>query len=85
MTEREMLQKLFDFMAGRNFIAGDTDSVKDMVRRYKQPPLTMHFRVAMQMTKTEYDTLYALLTEIQPYLYPISYVKPTEETVDEPV
>jgi hypothetical protein len=80
-----MLKKLFDFMVGRNFIAGDVASVKDMVKRYKQPPLTMHNRIAMQMTVNEYDALFPLLTEIQQYLYPVVYSKPVEETVDEPV
>lgn len=85
MTEREMLQKLFDFMVARNYVGGDVDSVRDMVKRYKQPPLTMHYRVAMQMTVNEYDALFPLLTEIQQYLYPATYTKPDEATVDEPV
>lgn len=93
MTEREMLEQLFAFMVGRDFVEGDQDSIHDMVRRYKMPPMTMRNRVVLQMTKQEYNALNSLLVRIQAYLFPgITYPKrgegaeePPEETVNEPV
>lgn len=69
-ADRELLQALFQFMVGRNYIQGDRDSILDMVARYKQPPLTRHFTCIMQMTRSDYDRLYALLTKIDQHLNP---------------
>ena len=82
MTDRELLQQLFAFMASRNYIGGDPDSIVDMVKRYKQPPLTMYFRIGMQMTVVEYQALLILLSKIQEHLKPVEII---EDSVDEPV
>lgn len=79
MTDRDTLQLLYAFFIGRNFIQGDTESVKDMVKRYKQPPLTMYHRVCLQMTKPEYDALKDLLIKIGQHLKPVEMV---EDSVD---
>ena len=68
MSERELLEQLAAFLRGRNFIQGDPASIKDMVQRYQQPPLTMHNRVAMQMTVAEYRQLGTLLETISQHL-----------------
>jgi hypothetical protein len=80
MNDRKLLEQLFTFMASRNYISGDLESIRDMVLRYKQPPLTMHYRVGMQMTKPEYDALSALLMKIQAHLKPDEI---TENAIDE--
>lgn len=68
MSDRELLQRLFDMLRQRNFILGDEASVRDMVQRYRQPPVTLHQRVAMQLTVAEYQALAALLSEINQHL-----------------
>lgn len=70
MSDRELLEALFDFMVKRNFVIGDEVSVKDMVLRYKQPPLTMHQRVCMQMTVRDYANLEKLLERIVEHFDP---------------
>lgn len=70
MTDRELLQELFDFMVKRNFVLGDEKSVRDMVLRYAQPPLTMHHRVCMQMTVQDYEKLGKLLERIVEHFNP---------------
>jgi hypothetical protein len=82
MTDREALEALFRFMANRNFVSGTPEVVRDMVKRYEQPPLTMHYRVAMQMTKAEYDSVSLLLTRIMHHLKPPEVI---EDAIDEPV
>lgn len=84
--ERLLLEKLYPFLIGRNFVQGMPDMLRDMVVRYKQPPLTMHYRVAMQMTVNEYEYFFGLITELHEYMMgqtPIE--KPIEVTIDEPV
>lgn len=71
MTDRELLVAIFEFMKNRTFIGGDEASVKDMVKRYQQPPLTMLNRVAMQLTVNDYNLLVAILQRIQAHLEPI--------------
>lgn len=76
--DRELLEKLFAFLAQRNFILGEEQTVRDMVLRYKQPPMTMLNRVAMQMTINDYKELGKLLEQIDGHLHP----QPQEETVE---
>lgn len=82
MTDRELLRQLFAFLAGRNYVKGDPESIRDMVRRYQQPPLNMHYRICAQMTKAEYDSLSILLVRIQHHLKPPEL---TEDQLDESV
>lgn len=82
MTDREALEALFIFMANRTFVSGTPEVVRDMVKRYEQPPLTLHNRVAMQMTKAEYDSVSLLLTRIMHHLKPREV---TEDSIDESV
>lgn len=79
MTERQMLELLYAFFLGRNFVEGDTESIRDMVLRYKQPPLTLYHRVCLQMTKTEYKALCDLLTQIGQHLKPVEII---EDSID---
>ncbi len=67
-SDRQLLEKLFKFMQGRNFITMDSKSLTDMVKRYQNPPLTALNRVAMQMTAREYEDLSKLLTKIREHL-----------------
>jgi hypothetical protein len=46
-TDRELLQALFDFMKGRTYVVGEEMGIRDMVLRYKNPPLTLYRRAAM--------------------------------------
>ena len=70
-TDRELLEELFNFMVKRSYIMGDKASVRDMVSRYRDPPLTMLFRVSMKMTVNDYNTLAELLKKIAAHLNPV--------------
>jgi hypothetical protein len=61
MTDLELLQALFDFLTSHNYIFGEEAVIRDMVLRYKQPPLTLYNRVCLQMTQKDYDRLSDLL------------------------
>lgn len=84
MTDRVLLERLFNLLVRRNFIVGDETSVRDMVKRYQQPPLTMHHRVAMQMTIDEYKLLGDLLEEIVEHFNPANSAEPGENKISEP-
>lgn len=60
----ELLAELYNFMRKRTFIVGERETVMDMVKRYKNPPLTMRNIVGMQLTKREYDELGKLLKRV---------------------
>lgn len=80
MTERELLQELFDALKNQDFVVGDEASTRDMVKRYQRPPVTMHRRVAMQFTIAEYHKLAATLKKINTHLNP---AQPAEEEIRE--
>jgi len=81
MTDRELLEEIFNFMVKRNYIMGDEISVRDMVTRYQQPPLTLLHMVVMQMTVEDYATLDDLLRRIVEHFNPDNLMK---ELIDEP-
>lgn len=68
MTDREMLQQLADFLNKRTFAQGDEASVRDMVKRYANPPLTLVNRVSMRLTVTEFNQLNTLMQKINRHL-----------------
>lgn len=70
MTDRELLERFFNFLAKRSYVTGDEESIHDMVLRYKQPPLTMYHQVCMQMTKKDYGDLDALLGDTVAHFSP---------------
>lgn len=61
----ELLAELYNFMRKRTYIVGERETVMDMVKRYKNPPLTMRNIVGMQMTAGEYKQLGELLKRIE--------------------
>ena len=83
-TDRELLQALFDFMKGRTYVVGEEMGIRDMVLRYKNPPLTLYRRAAMQMTVVEYNALVDLLKEIDEHLKPTERVE-LEQYANSPV
>ena len=68
MTDHELLVSLFEFLKARNFVQGNEGSIRDMVTRYARPPLTMHYRYAMQLTVQDYKNLALLLIRINTHL-----------------
>lgn len=83
MTDRELLEQLFQALVGHKFVQGDEASIMDMVQRYKQPPLTRHFQVVMQMTRSDYDRLGALLEKIFTHLHPkVEVEAETHESIE---
>lgn len=70
MTDRELLEKLANFLNGMTFIEGDMSSIRDMIARYGNPPLTLHNRVAMRMSVNEYKQFQALMQRVNGYLKP---------------
>lgn len=84
--ERLLLEKLYPFLIGRNFVQGMPDMLRDMTKRYQQPPLTMHYRVGMQMTVNEYEYFFSLITALHEYMMATATpVQAAEVTVDDPV
>ena len=79
MTDRELLQQLAAFLNKRSFIHGDDDSIRDMVKRYANPPFTLVNRAAMRMTVAELNQLNSLMQKVNTHLQ-----KPlhNEETAD---
>ena len=77
MTDHELLVSLFEFLKARDFVLGNEGSVRDMVTRYARPPLTMHYRCAMQLTMQDYKDLALLLSKIDAHL---KQENTTEET-----
>lgn len=73
--ERELLSKLALFLNERTFIEGDMKSIADMLLRYGNPPLTMHNRIAMRMSVTEYKQFQALMQRVNGYLMPVEVVE----------
>lgn len=75
-TDRELLEDLYSFLKERTFVAGDEVSVRDMVQRYARPPLTMHYRAAMQLTVADYKRLDSLLEKLKAHLEPEQQSEP---------
>lgn len=78
-TDRELLEEVFRMLQGRNYVTLNYEALRDMVTRYNYPPLTMHFRYAMQLTQPDYERLGKLLARIDEHLNP-----PPKEQPDEP-
>ena len=72
MTDRELLQELFNFLVKRSYVQGDEAGIMDMVQRYKQPPLTRYHQVCMQMTQADYRNLENLLERIVAHFAPVA-------------
>lgn len=52
-TERELLARLCHFISTKQLVQGDRDSILDMCQRYKSPPFTIAFPVAMRMSVSD--------------------------------
>jgi len=63
MTEHQLLSALVDFLTTKNIVQGDKDSLLDMVKRYKAPPISMAFPVALRMSVADSHKLNDLLRQ----------------------
>lgn len=77
-TERDLLIQLCHFLSTKQMVAGDEKSIADMVRRYKSPPFTKAFPVALRLTMQDTYTLNDLLTQAHDLL---SATEPAKEAV----
>ena len=68
MNDHDLLIQLVSFLNRAVFVQGDTPSIIDMIQRYKDPPLTRAFPVAMRLTRAEYAQLTALMQSINKQL-----------------
>ncbi|MBA3867780.1 MAG: hypothetical protein H0X30_01350 [Anaerolineae bacterium] len=68
MSDRKMLQQLANFLNKRIFIQGDEKSIRDMVTRYANPPLTLVNRVSMRLTVSELNQLNTLMQKVNRHL-----------------
>lgn len=68
MSDREALLALYAFLTTKQYVTMDGDSLRDMVMRYKTPPLTALNTVAMQMTTKEYNALAELMKAVSAHL-----------------
>ena len=70
-TDRELLKALFDLLNKQEFvIMGDKPSVRDMVMRYKNPPITLYRPAAINFPVSDFHRLRDLLKETRDHLYP---------------
>lgn len=81
MTEREVLALLCHFLVTKQFVMGEPESIKDMVRRYKSPPFSMVYPIVMRLSTQEYNQLNAILD--QAYALLKSADDPTPKTMPE--
>lgn len=63
LNERDLLALLCHFITTRQFVTGDKASIEDMVVRYKYPPLTLLFPVAIRLSVKDSDQLNELLKQ----------------------
>lgn len=68
MTERELLAILYNFIVTKQIIVGDDASIKDMVVRYKFPPLSVLYPVCLRMTLQQSNELNEILRKAQALL-----------------
>lgn len=60
----ELLAELYNFLREREYILGDKESIRQMTKLFKNPPLTTRTPVSMKMTKRDYVEFNALLKRI---------------------
>lgn len=68
MTERELLVQLCHFITTKQIVTGDRDTIRDMVTRYKSPPFTAAFPVAIRMSMRDTHILNDLLKQAEALL-----------------
>lgn len=86
IEEKQLLKEVFDFLVKCNYIQGEEESIRDMVMRYKHPPMTLYNRVVMQMTVPESEKLSNLLGRILALFEPegVPLEQPNEAATNEP-
>lgn len=68
-VDEPLLRELYTFLKGRSFVTAHPETIKQLTRAMKHPPLTLHHRVVMQMTAEEFQQLSAMLTRIEQVLH----------------
>lgn len=68
MNERDLLQKLYNFIVTKQIVQGEVDSLKDMAKRYMNPPISMAFPVVLRMTVQDSYTLNDILSATETLL-----------------
>lgn len=63
MNEHQLLSALVNFLTTKQIVQGDKDSLLDMVKRYKAPPISMAFPVALRMSVADSHKLNDLLRQ----------------------
>lgn len=84
-TDRELLKALFDVLSKQEFIImGDKPSIRDMVSRYKNPPITLYRPAAINFPVSDFHRLRELLKTTREHLYPKEQNEPagTDATGD---
>jgi hypothetical protein len=62
-TEHELLVLLCAFLANKQIVYSDEESIRDMTSRYKNPPFTVVFPACMRMTMQDTNRLNELLKQ----------------------
>jgi len=75
MTERDLLATLCHFITTKQIVIGDEASIKDMVVRYKQSPMSLIYPVCLRMTIKDTDRLNELLKQAHTLLEATEPVK----------
>lgn len=66
-TPEQLLMELFGHIGKKTFIVSDEDSIRFMFQYLKNPPFTLHNRVAMRMSHDEYLALDRTMEKISTY------------------
>lgn len=74
MTDREFLEKLAAILNRSSLIMADEASIRDMVQRYKNPPLSLRSRAALRLTVNDLNALQKLMPQVNEHLKPESVV-----------
>lgn len=62
-TEHELLVLLCAFLANKQIVAGDEESIRHMVSTYKNPPFTIAFPACIRLTMQDTHRLNELLKQ----------------------
>jgi ribosomal protein L30/L7E len=68
MTDRQLLEKIFLLLVNNPVVIADEASIRDMLARYANPPLSMHYRAALKLTVNDANALNGLLKSINDHL-----------------
>ena len=77
LSERDLLVLLCDFLAKKQIVVGDKQSILDMTSRYQSPPFTMAYPACIRLTMQDTNILNEILKQAHALLEAAALVKET--------